>query len=848
MDRTQLLEAIRTRKPAFAVEALTGLSDQALADLLRALEATDAGAIVHVQESAAAAVAEARTAGSLDDQMLRVRQAVRAKYVDQLTDRCEAWAEVIYPDKVIVRKGDRLFSIAYSVDAKGVVTLTGEPVEVQVVYQAVKEATTRAAFEAYEGAVIAPVREGAAEATGATWDVVVVREGLSRNRNLYPRPVLEAAVSKYEGKPVYIDHQEQPRRFGRSMQDLAGFLRNVRPVFMATEALGEPATFAIGATLCVTKPQIRAELLEAWRLGNPGLYGLSHAVDIRGEDCTVGGIRARKVTEIAECASVDLVTTPSAGGHVARVAEAVTTATESRMDLAKLLAQLRALNPQIVESLGATPTEDQVLEALTKALRAAPAATDARPAAPATPTQEAARAAPAAGMVTVAEAELTALRESTQSSARTLSQLQLDRDLSACALPEPVRARIRKRFDARYATGQIATQAEITAAIAEAVEDLGALADAGVVLPHVGMVRAQVVKDRQDKVQEALNDFFDPAKDPRSFRSLYIDVTGDSALRGRLKDATRLTESLNATSFDQALGDSITRRMLAVYASPEFADWKKIATITSLNDFRTQRRIRFGGYGNLPVVNERQAYPQLSSPTDEEATYSPAKRGGTESVTIEMIRNDDVGVIRDIPRRLGRAAAQTLYEFVWDFLRTNAAVYDSVALAAAGHGDNIVTAALTPTQVAILRLAMKNQTDMSNGKRLGLKAKYLIVPNDLEELAFHICTSLKALPDSSLPSTAEPAAPNFLRERVRLEPIVVDYWTDTNNWWLAASPDQTPMLEIGFLDGQQEPQLFVQDMPNVGSMFNNDALTWKIYHPYGGAVTDYRGFAGAIVP
>jgi hypothetical protein len=45
-----------------------------------------------------------------------------------------------------------------------------------------------------------------------------------------------------------------------------------------------------------------------------------------------------------------------------------------------------------------------------------------------------------------------------------------------------------------------------------------------------------------------------------------------------------------------------------------------------------------------------------------------------------------------------------------------------------------------------------------------------------------------------------------------------------------------PVLEVGFLDGQEEPELFVQDQPNGGSMFSNDKLTYKIRHIYGGTV------------
>ena len=62
-----------------------------------------------------------------------------------------------------------------------------------------------------------------------------------------------------------------------------------------------------------------------------------------------------------------------------------------------------------------------------------------------------------------------------------------------------------------------------------------------------------------------------------------------------------------------------------------------------------------------------------------------------------------------------------------------------------------------------------------------------------------------------------------------------------------ADPADISCIEIGFLDGKEEPELFVQDMPNVGSMFSNDKLTYKIRHIYGGVNTDFRGADGSIV-
>ena len=79
------------------------------------------------------------------------------------------------------------------------------------------------------------------------------------------------------------------------------------------------------------------------------------------------------------------------------------------------------------------------------------------------------------------------------------------------------------------------------------------------------------------------------------------------------------------------------------------------------------------------------------------------------------------------------------------------------------------------------------------------------------------------------------------------EVIVVDYWTDSDNWYLVADPNYIPTIELGFLNGKQEPELLTQNDPTVGSVFTADKISYKIRHIYGGAVLDFRGFYGEVV-
>jgi len=81
----------------------------------------------------------------------------------------------------------------------------------------------------------------------------------------------------------------------------------------------------------------------------------------------------------------------------------------------------------------------------------------------------------------------------------------------------------------------------------------------------------------------------------------------------------------------------------------------------------------------------------------------------------------------------------------------------------------------------------------------------------------------------------------------QIVPIVVPNFADVNNWYLLASPAQVECLEVGFLNGREEPELMVQDNPTDGSVFTNDAITFKVRHIYGAGWLDYRGAYGSIV-
>lgn len=721
------------------------------------------------------------------------------------------YIEAIYADRVVVEVQGRKFQYGYSINTVNNVDQVVFTGPTEVVEQYVAVATGTEVKEALAKAGVQFI-----EAADGSIAVTIIRAGTSLNGNFYPDKALQDAVPLFEGVRVFAKSDaEHIKGAGKDVRNLIGGIYQVQFVEGAT-----PDTGRLVGTFKAIDPEdaVVKKMTEAVKRGLQGLLGLSIDATARTKARSQGSATVREATKFTKVNSVDLIVEPGAGGGLDRLTEAAADQEPSTINGAdpmkkRLYEAIKAKDAARAASINIdTISEDelmQVYEAVCGA--AATAATGARV------TEASGDNAP------VTRAELAMLQTRNAAAAK----------ISASKLPQIAKDKLAERFNA---TARF-TEADVDKAITDEAAYLGRFTESGAVrVPDFvpGMSRET---DRPTAIRDMLDAFFDPAhknhRQVRSFRECYIEITGDRNVTGQLADVDMgrlreslgedFRESLTSGSFSNALGNSIARRMQAIYTGrTDLQAWRRVATTTSVNDFRTQERTRIGGYGNLPAVAEAAGYTALTSPSDAKATYAVTKRGGTEDVTLEMIMNDDVQAIRRIPQELALSAANTLYEFVFDFYRTNPAIYDTLALYHATHA-NLFTAALDATSFAAHRLAMVKQTRAGSGKRMGLSPKSVLVPFELQEAAYNLFVRNQNLDKTYVQS-------------INPEVIPVAYWTDANDWCTVADPMELPVLEIGFLRGQEEPELFVQDMPNVGSMFTNDKTTYKIRHIYSGTV------------
>ncbi len=708
----------------------------------------------------------------------------------------DCWPNVLalYADRVVVRRDTKIWSYPYTHDPAANTLTLGTPVEVVASYDPV------AMREAAAGAIIREAAGGAGR-----YKIRVVKSGLSGNGNFYPDSVLREAAPLFEGVRVFVKSDEEHLAGrGKDFRNLIGGI--YAPSFVEGRS---PDTGELQAEFQLLNPEgpEAVKIREAVKGGLSSLFGFS--IDAAGHVKPGPGAGRRTATKFIKVNSVDLIVEPGAGGQVIGLVEAKK---EPIMTREQLIALIEATRADLLRGKDVTAlTEEQLQGILREAMT---------PAAPATP--------PANGAVTQDQLAEVIRMTDARSYARAT--------ITASNLP----AKAKEKLTAQFTLQAKFTEADVDKAIADERAYIATFTESG----HVRMgdlPRIETGETRAEKVAAMLDAFFDPAhkdhRHARSFRECYVVVTGDHGISGQLAncDEALLRESLGSGSWSNVLGNSITRRLIADYRTPNSYDVYKqiITTPVPIKDFRSNERTRYGGYGDLPIVGEGGPYVAQASPTDEKATYAIQKRGGTEDVTLEMIANDDVGAIRQIPIKMARAAKRTLSKFVLDFIRTNPTVYDGIALFHASHG-NLGAAALDATSFAARRLAMLKQTELNSNDRLGIGPKGVMVSVDGQEAAVNIFK----LSTNNEKTFIQSLVPDILP---------VWYWTDTNDWALYADPMDIPGIEIGFFNGNEEPEIFVQDAPTVGSMFTNDKVTYKLRHIYGGNVLDFRAFDKSVV-
>lgn len=260
--------------------------------------------------------------------------------------------------------------------------------------------------------------------------------------------------------------------------------------------------------------------------------------------------------------------------------------------------------------------------------------------------------------------------------------------------------------------------------------------------------------------------------------------------------------------------------------------WNRFCAIGSVSDFRAHNRYRTGSFGVLDTVNELGEFKNKSIPDGEKASITAGTKGNIINLSRQMVVNDDLGAFVGLANSLGGAAARTVEVAVYALLAQNAGLgptmSDTFTLFHANHGNLTTGAALSVAAIDADRVAMGSQKDVSGNDYLSLTPAILLVALGLGGAGRAL--NAQEYDDDS---NKQQRKPNVVRGLFK-DVVDTPRLTGTRRY-LFADPSIAPVIEVAFLDGQQEPYLEMQDG------FDVDGTRYKVRLDYGTAAIDYRG-------
>lgn len=322
-----------------------------------------------------------------------------------------------------------------------------------------------------------------------------------------------------------------------------------------------------------------------------------------------------------------------------------------------------------------------------------------------------------------------------------------------------------------------------------------------------------------------------------------------------------LREAMTTSDFPFLFGDILDRQVLASYREAP-ATWQNYVKRGRVRDFRTVKR--FGVYGSdqvlSAVLGQKGEYQYEEINEDTPYSYAVAKYGRKLRFSWETMINDDLDALKDGPERLGRAARRTEEKFATQlFVDANGphASFYTTGNKNRVHTENGVAVANPPLSVAALQMALEvlsKQVDQ-NGEPIVIDTVELVYGPALEVTVQNILNAITIeATETGGTSARKLIIQNWMKTTFRPNrnayiPIVANTANGNTSWFLFANPDNgRPALEMGFLIGHEEPEIFMKT-PNqtpvgggsedaMNGDFESDAIEYKARHVLGGTRMD----------
>lgn len=260
--------------------------------------------------------------------------------------------------------------------------------------------------------------------------------------------------------------------------------------------------------------------------------------------------------------------------------------------------------------------------------------------------------------------------------------------------------------------------------------------------------------------------------------------------------------------------------------------WRNICATRNVSDFKTVTSYRLIGTDQYEQV---QPGGELKHGTlgNESYTNKADTYGLMLSIDRRDIINDDLGAITTVPRKLGRGSGLKINDVFWGIFLNNAAFFTAGNKNYLTGADTVLSIdGLTKAEVTFM-----DQVD-SDGKPIGVMPAIMLVPTALSAVGSQLYKSMELRDTTS--STKYPVAnPHQGKFRVEVSRYLSNARYTGNSskaWYLLAEPNDLPVIEIAFLNGQESPTIETADAD-----FSVLGIQMRGYHDFGVALQDPRG-------
>lgn len=266
--------------------------------------------------------------------------------------------------------------------------------------------------------------------------------------------------------------------------------------------------------------------------------------------------------------------------------------------------------------------------------------------------------------------------------------------------------------------------------------------------------------------------------------------------------------------------------------------YRKYGRIENATDFRARRIKGLWGLSGIGYVGDHGHYPEMRRTERPSASLIIDTYGGVYSITRQAIINDESNdLLNRNPQDMGYAAGVFVTETIIAFIESNPTAPDGNPVYHSSR-QNTVTDLLSEDSLATAISVMENQKD-ADGRHIVIRPEVLAVKNvRMELIANRIINSQLTGTEATYSGAAgagtnvmDKGTDNPLAGILPANGVVRDpYWSDSNNWYLFANPNDVPAFAVGFLNGREEPQVFLKNPEARAALGGGgqDPYTWEL--------------------